>query len=140
MQSHSDKAHKNYLYTQSQRCSLLSLRRFTGLGCVFNDPFELFFCIKYEFWLKVRFLIYWCPIVPVTFVKYSPFSFKLHLQWSQTSVYHMSFGLFLDASDFCLFSRSVVSNCLRPHGLQHTRPPCPSPTAELYPNPCRWVG
>ena len=25
------------------------------------------------------------------------------------------------------FSRSVVSDSLRPHGLQHTRPPCPSP-------------
>ena len=27
-----------------------------------------------------------------------------------------------------LFSRSVVSNSLQPHGLQHTRLPCPSPT------------
>ena len=27
-----------------------------------------------------------------------------------------------------LFSCSVVSNSLRPHGLQHPRPPCPSPT------------
>ena len=26
------------------------------------------------------------------------------------------------------FSRSVVSNSLQAHGLQHTRPPCPSPT------------
>ena len=26
------------------------------------------------------------------------------------------------------FSRSVVSNSLRPHGLQHARLPCPSPT------------
>ena len=26
------------------------------------------------------------------------------------------------------FSRSVMSNSSRPHGLQHTRPPCPSPT------------
>ena len=25
------------------------------------------------------------------------------------------------------FSHSVVSNSSRPHGLQHTRPPCPSP-------------
>ena len=25
-------------------------------------------------------------------------------------------------------SRSVVSDSLRPHGLQHARPPCPSPT------------
>ena len=26
------------------------------------------------------------------------------------------------------FSRSVMSNSLRPQGLQHARPPCPSPT------------
>ena len=26
------------------------------------------------------------------------------------------------------FSRSVVSHSLRPHGLYHARPPCPSPT------------
>ena len=26
------------------------------------------------------------------------------------------------------FSRSVVSDSLRPHELQHTRPPCPTPT------------
>ena len=26
------------------------------------------------------------------------------------------------------FSRSVVSSSLQPHGLQHTRPPCPSPS------------
>ena len=34
------------------------------------------------------------------------------------------------------FSHSAVSNSLRPHGLQHTRPPCPSPTPRVYPNPC----
>ena len=28
------------------------------------------------------------------------------------------------------FNRSVVSNSLRPHGLQHARPPCPSPTLQ----------
>ena len=27
-----------------------------------------------------------------------------------------------------LFSRSVMSDSLQLHGLQHTRPPCPSPT------------
>ena len=32
------------------------------------------------------------------------------------------------------FSHSVVSNSLRPHGLQHTRPPCPSPTPGAYSN------
>ena len=30
------------------------------------------------------------------------------------------------------FSRSVLSDSLRPHGLQHARPPCPSPTPWTY--------
>ena len=34
------------------------------------------------------------------------------------------------------FSRSVVSDSLRPHELQHARPPCPSPTPGVRPNPC----
>ena len=34
------------------------------------------------------------------------------------------------------FSRSVMSNSLRPHGLQHARPPCPSPTPRIYSNSC----
>ena len=33
-------------------------------------------------------------------------------------------------------SRSVLSNSLRPHGFQHTRPPCPSPTPEVHSNSC----
>ena len=32
------------------------------------------------------------------------------------------------------FSCLVVSNSLRPHGLQHARPPCPSPAPRVYPN------
>ena len=32
------------------------------------------------------------------------------------------------------FSYSVMSNSLRSHGLQHTRPPCPSPTTRVYSN------
>ena len=34
------------------------------------------------------------------------------------------------------FSHSVVSTSLGPHGLQHTRPPCPSPTPGVYSNSC----
>ena len=29
---------------------------------------------------------------------------------------------------------SVMSDSLRPHGLQHARPPCPSPTLRAYSN------
>ena len=34
------------------------------------------------------------------------------------------------------FSHSVMSNSLQPHGLQHTRLPCPSPPPEVYSNSC----
>ena len=39
------------------------------------------------------------------------------------------------------FSRSVVSDSLRPHEPQHARPPCPSPAPRVHPNLCplsRW--
>ena len=31
-----------------------------------------------------------------------------------------------------------MSNSLQPHGLQHARPPCPSPIPRIYPNSCLW--
>ena len=37
------------------------------------------------------------------------------------------------------FSRSVMSDSLWPHGLQHARLPCPSPTPRAYSNSCPWV-
>ena len=40
-----------------------------------------------------------------------------------------------------LFSRSVVTNSLWPHEPKHARPPCPSPTPGVCPNPflsSRW--
>ena len=38
------------------------------------------------------------------------------------------------------FSRSVVSDSLRPHESQHARPPCPSPTTRVHSNsrPSSW--
>ena len=42
---------------------------------------------------------------------------------------------------FSSVSHSVVSSSLRPHELQHTRPPCPSQTPGVYSNSCplsRW--
>ena len=39
------------------------------------------------------------------------------------------------------FSCSVVSDSLQPPEPQHARPPCPSPTPRVHPNPCplsRW--
>ena len=43
--------------------------------------------------------------------------------------------IILEFSSF-QFSLSVMSDSLWPHGLQHARPPCPSPTFGVHPNSC----
>ena len=52
-----------------------------------------------------------------------------------------SFFVFMWSFSSVQFSCSVVSDSLGPHGLQHARPPCPSPTPRVYSNSCplsRW--
>ena len=48
----------------------------------------------------------------------------------------LDFSLVVTSGGSVQFSCSVVSDSLQPHGLQHTRPPCPSPTPGVYPNSC----
>ena len=67
------------------------------------------------------------------------------LNWRQSKVLGFPGGASgKEATTQCCsvqFSRSVMSDCLRPHGLQHTRPPCPSPTPGVHLNSCllsRW--
>ena len=60
--------------------------------------------------------------------------FPKSLKWTNTKTYTTPFSSLQ-------FSRSVVSNSLRPHELHCTRPPCPWPAPRVYPNPCpssRW--
>ena len=45
--------------------------------------------------------------------------------------------LYLSA-EYHLFSRSVLSDSLQPHGLQHARLPCPSPCSGVCSNSC-WL-
>ena len=51
-----------------------------------------------------------------------------------TRAHILRLGSFLEIT--FQFSHSVVSDFLRPHGLQHARLPCPSPTPGAYSNSC----
>ena len=62
-----------------------------------------------------------------------PGSLNHHLEESHPLIQNSSF-IFQFSS--VQFSHSVVSDSLWPHEQQHARPPCPSPTARIYPNPC----
>ena len=42
----------------------------------------------------------------------------------------------MSSSSSVQFGCAVVSDSLWPHGLQHARPPCPSPAPRVYPNSC----
>ena len=89
------------------------------------------------------------------------FSFSRYENWSRTSHFkkksasdtdadcpgaHFDKFLCLTCSGFkklkapdqisSQFSRSVVSDSLRPHELQHARPPCPSPSPRVHTDSC----
>ena len=68
------------------------------------------------------------------------------LKWLNTRAYTCFFfkkfhgrilrRLYLESSSSVQFSCSVVSDSLWPRELQYSRPPCPSPTPRVHPNPC----
>ena len=61
-------------------------------------------------------------------------TFYLFIYW----LCSMAYGILVPS---LLFSRSVVSDSLGPHGLQHTRLPCPLPSPRVCSNSCpfsRW--
>ena len=61
-------------------------------------------------------------------------AFNLHSLLPPTTHTHTNTHLKLISS--VQFSHSVMSNYLWPHGLQHTRLPCPSPTPGVCSNSC----
>ena len=65
-------------------------------------------------------------------------NFKVNGWWPQKRTLVTFLKIWFSSVEF---SRSVMSNSLGPHELQHARPPCPSPTPRVYSNSCplsRW--
>ena len=52
-------------------------------------------------------------------------------QLSRASILHFYRGILFLELPSVQFSRSVMSDSLQSHGLQHARPPCPSPIPEF---------
>ena len=68
-------------------------------------------------------------------LKFSEFVFCLR-QHVKKTIPKVNKQMILNLKLSVQFSCSVVSDSLRPHEPQHARPPCPSPTLGVYPNPC----
>ena len=75
------------------------------------------FCLCFKVWVHIHYFAHGCPVFPIT-IYWQDYPFPIVYFWL------LCYKL--------LFSLSVVSNSFPPHGLQHTRLPCPSPS----PGPC----
>ena len=83
---------------------------------------------------------YWpCIQWPCQICLFKPFIYRFFLVFSVPSLFSFQYQticfFFLPyGAQFSSvqFSRSVVSDSLRPHELQHARPPCPSPTPGVH--------
>ena len=82
----------------------------------------------YKIWKCVFEYGYYIIIIMICFVINIP-------QWIITPVRaETMFTLFIHVYSSVQFSRSVVSDSLRLHELQHARPPCLSPTPGVHSN------
>ena len=80
-----------------------------------------------------------CPPTPEACSNSCPLSWWWHTIISSSVIPFSSHLQSFPAS--VQFSHSVMADSLRPRELQHTSPPCPSPTPGVHPNPCplsRW--
>ena len=107
--------------------------------------------------IPVYYLVFYCSLSPFSFthVKIAlPNNILAHIHFSQallsgepmlrkwitnTALWRLPwYSVHLLSS--LQFSHSVMSDSLWPHVLQHTRPPCPSPTPEFIQTHVHWVG
>ena len=108
---------------------LLKIMSFSLCIFIFSDILGLYSRLFVNYWHE-KYVFQFCGL---------PFHSRLCL----TSLFIYSFAKTphcLIYHGFIQFSRSVVSNSLRPHELQHARPPCPSPTLEFTQTHVHWVG
>ena len=57
-----------------------------------------------------------------------------YMNWENLKIMHSILSTIVPQFSWVHFSRSVMSDSLRPHESQHARPPCPSPTHRIHSN------
>ena len=132
----------NFMIT---RLSMTCCCSFTKLCPILGNPWTVAHQAPLSFTISQSLsnscpLIRWCYLTISSSAAYFPFCLQ---SFSATGSFPKSWlfasdGQSIGASTSASvqFSPSVGSNSFRPHGLQHTRPPCPSPITEVYSNSC----
>ena len=85
--------------------------------------------------MTLEYVSYFTLIFPVKMPKLPNKSVKKFLVWSKSCPKNVTMAIY-ESSIIVQFSRSVVSDSLRPHESQHAGPPCLSQTSRVYSNSC----
>ena len=93
---------------------------------------------KHSFLSGIEFLFNLNPEISNIILKYLSLYYFIHFFYlsQRETLFLITLHIFSSVQ----FSRSVVSDSLRPHESQHTRLPCPSPTPRVHSNsrPSSW--
>ena len=102
--------------------------------CHFNDLFSFLEVIFFNF--VSSFFIIICSLFVIPYIFFLIYIFWVFQIVNKVNSYYTQLCFPRKAYQFSSFSCSVMSDSLQHHELQHTRPPCPSPTPGVHPNPC----
>ena len=104
---------------------------------IFTSRSFMVSCLTFKYLIHFELIFLWCkkvvqlhsfacssPVFPTPFIEETVLS-PLYI-----------LGFLCCRFSSVQFSRSIVSDSLQPHEPQHARPPCPSPTPRVHPNPC----
>ena len=118
--------------------SLLSISLTSPLP---RTPPSCTICLLFLLSIPARAGLYWVLLV-VLLILLTPLQQNsdldrcVHLRGWTEGLSYIPLCLDTKSNHSVQFSCSVMSESLQPHGLQHARPPCPSPTPRVYSNSC----
>ena len=121
---------KKKIYPKQEQINSLLKKKNTVGFYIINFP-QGQLCLYVFIYFKKEFILAWGRNIPS----------KVHMavcnftHWQVSNILQNKSYLIFQFSSV-QFSRSVVSDCLQPHDLQHARPPCPSPTPRVHSNSC----
>ena len=110
-----------------------------GFGIVNKAEIDVFWS-SLAFLMIQQMLAIW-SLVPLPFLKPAWTSGSSQFTYCSSLAWRIWALLCYHVFSWVHFCHSAMSNSLRPHEPQHSRPLCPSPTPKVYPNSCplsRW--
>ena len=125
-----------YLYKQLEYLQYVPILEFVAIIlCLFQSIYQMIHGFFYQL-LDLYSEFYFLHHISQNRIKFFCFSVIKHKNNSSIYICYTILGIsrnfYWGVFSSVQFSCSVISDSLRPHELQHARPPCPSPTPGVH--------